>query len=1092
LTLIFCISSILYPIEIAQADNVIARSNTISFDISNAGTASWKLVQTSANQPGGDLVDGCNAIISPVLVTINVPQGLTVNVNPSDQGPSPNIIKFTSCSNNLYKSASFTASSPGNYVVTVSATNEFPLTGSSYQTTPGTVKVAVTGVNPAKPTSMELSVFSDGFPGNSVSVIGKIMDNNGVGIAGLPIAFNVDNANLVNGFPSTVSSGVTITDNNNLSISSNNLLIHPDTTITNPSFYQADITFTGLTAGGEFEFVLTPVSNSLTPNTLKVTAPTDGGLTIPLFFGGGDLIKEIKITKIPSTTANISNIVTRNTAGDIVHDISFSGSLASGVKTITEDPGRFSSVGTLKDSGAFVVTANYDGSISGYSASSATSTEFNTQSGVGGTATITADSGMGIVAVICGSDVDNDFLCDNWEGAGTGAGIPFMVTNYVTGTSTTYLYKLAGSDKTIKDIYVESDFMSGHGPNPNSILDVKNLFATKSIILHHTTDQVIPHSSFTSLWGDNNMVIGDDFNSLKMAYFGSASEHPALGGTETVTCPSCSDSNLSSHSVLISGITLQTPSTPLTNGDTSGKVIVKATVTLATTPTAVVHVGTPSVAGTDAKIKIGTLTASSVAVTGSTAVKTFTITIPFSTTDPTVSLVNLGTITIPFTTRATTDPASSLVSTTGTTVATAGSPRINTSLIDAISQAVHYIPWIHTIGSSASACGPSGQSELPGNDGVVSLGCNFAVAESGFAYPSGDTRKATVGDRNQQAGTFLHELAHNMGLNHGGPQKLQVATTQVNPDGTSTTFAAGTSPADSTVNCKPQYTSVMSYTRQFPSYLSSVSEWILNLSSGDHSSLKESALVETKPVTGSSATLVWGTPQSSPTTLYKKGPTGVGLDWNNSGGAPSGTVSADVNNLGISGCNTASISTANSYDWNDWANLDFNLRKATGGQLDGLLGEETPEVVKQATIFSSKFDGFYNPPPYDDASLNFANAGSSVPLKIQILSQSGDTLAFAKLRGQYSIDSNTYNKIICKNNSNKDTFVWKDTFSQCNWDLPNKIPVGTKVYVKVWLNTEGGTPSEILLVDQSPPVGVSPFPYKDQNGNTVTNYITIK
>ena len=933
-------------------------------------------------------------------------------------------------------------------------------------------------------TSITTSTFSDGFPGNSVSEIGTIFDDDDlVQVSGLPITFSGGLS-----LPATTSSGITITDNSDLSISSGNLLVHKDTTITNPSFYEADITFKGLLAGNTFEFVLTPVSGALTPNTQIWSAPTDGDLTIPLYFGGGELIKEIKITTIPtaSTTAKISNIVIRNSPGDIVHDITFTGTLGPGVKIKTENIGRFSSNSVLVSPGVTTVTASYVGISANpaYSASSGTATPFNTQAGVGGSATITADSGMGIAAVICSSDGDKDYLCDNWEGTGATDGIPFVVTNYVTGTPTTFYYKLPGSDKIKKDIYVESDYMTGHTPDTNAILDVKNLFATKNIVLHHTIDQVIPHSSFTALWGDTNMVIGDDFNSLKMTYFGSATEHPTLGGTVTVTCTDCATS-ASSHTLKISGITLQTPSTTLTGGTTSGKVTVKATVTLLTNTAAVVHkITSPSVAGTNAGVKIGPMTTSDLTVTGSTPVKTFTITVPFSTVAATGSLVNLGDISIPFTTKATADVASAPTSTTAS-VATAGSPRINTSLTDAISQGVHYIPWIHTIGTSTTACGPSGQSELPGNDGVVSLGCNFNTVESGFAYPAGDARKATVGDRQQQAGTFLHELSHNLGINHGGPQVLLVAENG---------FAVGSSPADTTVNCKPQYTSVMSYTRQFPSYLS-LAEWTLNLSSGGHTALTENSLVETTPVAGSAATLVWGTPTTSPTTLSKKGLTGVGLDWNNNG-AVSGTVAADINNVGISGCNTPSISTTPSYDWNDWANLDLNLRKATGGQFDGLLGEETPEVVKQANILSSKFDGFYNPPPYDNASQNIIPA-STTPLKVKIISQTGETLV-VKLRGEYRLStattpSNTYTKMVCGNDL-EGRFEIKDAFNQCGWKIPSNTAQGTKIFIKIWLNTEGANPPEMLLIDQSPPVPTPAggFPYKDLQGNIVTNYVTIK
>ena len=46
-----------------------------------------------------------------------------------------------------------------------------------------------------------------------------------------------------------------------------------------------------------------------------------------------------------------------------------------------------------------------------------------------------------------------------------------------------------------------------------------------------------------------------------------------------------------------------------------------------------------------------------------------------------------------------------------------------------------------------------------------------------------------VGSRSEQAGTFMHELGHNLGLRHGG--------------------------GDNT-NCKPHHLSVMNYAYQFP------------------------------------------------------------------------------------------------------------------------------------------------------------------------------------------------------------------------------------------------------------------------------------
>ncbi len=69
----------------------------------------------------------------------------------------------------------------------------------------------------------------------------------------------------------------------------------------------------------------------------------------------------------------------------------------------------------------------------------------------------------------------------------------------------------------------------------------------------------------------------------------------------------------------------------------------------------------------------------------------------------------------------------------------------------------------------------SGCAELPGNDFVVSLGGWTTV------------RGHDVGNQNEQAGTLMHELGHTLNLRHGGGDDI---------------------------NCKPNYLSVMSYTRQ--------------------------------------------------------------------------------------------------------------------------------------------------------------------------------------------------------------------------------------------------------------------------------------
>lgn len=88
------------------------------------------------------------------------------------------------------------------------------------------------------------------------------------------------------------------------------------------------------------------------------------------------------------------------------------------------------------------------------------------------------------------------------------------------------------------------------------------------------------------------------------------------------------------------------------------------------------------------------------------------------------------------------------------------------------SQVVRYLLIANTIGVANS--GPTGIAELNGNDAVVALGS--------IAFPSGQADEGRIG-------TIMHEIGHNLGLNHGG--------------------------TDSD-NCKPNYISVMNYNRQLP------------------------------------------------------------------------------------------------------------------------------------------------------------------------------------------------------------------------------------------------------------------------------------
>jgi hypothetical protein len=85
----------------------------------------------------------------------------------------------------------------------------------------------------------------------------------------------------------------------------------------------------------------------------------------------------------------------------------------------------------------------------------------------------------------------------------------------------------------------------------------------------------------------------------------------------------------------------------------------------------------------------------------------------------------------------------------------------NAKLKEGKAQVYHYGLFIHSIG----ACGPSGIAELPGNDFIVSLGCGFHGASDGFG--------GTQGTLEEQKGTLMHELGHNLNLDHGGPREYR-------------------------------------------------------------------------------------------------------------------------------------------------------------------------------------------------------------------------------------------------------------------------------------------------------------------------------
>ncbi len=204
------------------------------------------------------------------------------------------------------------------------------------------------------------------------------------------------------------------------------------------------------------------------------------------------------------------------------------------------------------------------------------------------------------------------------------------------------------------------------------------------------------------------------------------------------------------------------------------------------------------------------------------------------------------------------------------------------------SQVFHYGLFIH---AQAAKPGSSGWSEIFGNDFVVSMG----------AFDGG------VGSENQQAGTIMHELGHNLNLNHGGP-------------------------STDLKNCKPNYLSAMSYTRQFPYF---VHNWSLDYSKVKFD-LNEAGLWETRGINNVTPNVTaYSYKVANGAYAIANGPMVAGndgIDWDGtdrtfqSQALPTPPSPLEIQNLGIPECNT--ISADQLLGYNDWANINLQFQNS--------------------------------------------------------------------------------------------------------------------------------------------------------------------
>jgi hypothetical protein len=277
--------------------------------------------------------------------------------------------------------------------------------------------------------------------------------------------------------------------------------------------------------------------------------------------------------------------------------------------------------------------------------------------------------------------------------------------------------------------------------------------------------------------------------------------------------------------------------------------------------------------------------------------------------------------------------------------------RTNVGTINAKLMAFHYMLMAHRlVGTTASGCG-----EIHGDDVAITLGAFGPVDASGHQR----------GTTSQQAGTVMHELGHNLGLDHGGGDRF---------------------------NCKPNYLSVMSYTFQFTDF---VPDRVLDYSRGDLPTLDE--------MLGLNESLGIGTVTSFPfldgkTTMHAV-PTsstavpaflglhpdpsfpnntinyGSAIDWNGNNTTADSAVKVDTNQLAAAGC-TGEGTVLEGHD--DWANLQYSSRASLDfGSGVTLASDDKTAEQEQASfeLYDSDKDGIR------DA---FGCGSNSVPCAIDI------------------------------------------------------------------------------------------------------------
>lgn len=224
----------------------------------------------------------------------------------------------------------------------------------------------------------------------------------------------------------------------------------------------------------------------------------------------------------------------------------------------------------------------------------------------------------------------------------------------------------------------------------------------------------------------------------------------------------------------------------------------------------------------------------------------------------------------------------------------------------------------------------SGRAEIAGNDFLVTLG----------AFDGG------TGNADQQSGTFMHEYGHTLGLRHGGFDDI---------------------------NAKPNYLSIMSYSRQFSSF---VPGRPLDFSQSALPSLNEISLDEAEGIGGEAGDVTVFFTDTDNNTYNDSAVVVAGnvpVDWNQDGDTDDVGISVDINSLlwrlnaGVPEWRFPDAGCQLLRGYDDWENICYSVRQG-GNFRDG----EHPSVAEPDItweLFTSLTE-VLNPPLPGDADMN--------------------------------------------------------------------------------------------------------------------------